>query len=149
MWCSRYTANGKDATDRLQVGFVFAKEPPKERVVNTFVTNMNLRIPPGVANHRVDARVKIENDVILQSMFPHSHLRGRSWEYTVTYPDGREETLLRVPKYDFSWRMTYFMEEPLLPPNVSVLRTTARFDNSPDNPSNPDPMAEVFWGDQS
>jgi hypothetical protein len=144
-----YTASGKEATDRSQVGFVFAKEPPKERVVNTFVSNTRLRIPPGVPNHRVDARVKIENDVTLQSMFPHSHLRGRSWEYAVTYPDGREEVLLKVPKYDFNWQMTYFMEKPLLLPKGSILRTTAWFDNSPNNASNPDPKAEVFWGDQS
>lgn len=144
-----YTASGKEAIDRSQVGFIFAKEPPKERVVNTFVSNLNLRIPPGAANHRVDARVKIEHDVTLQSMFPHSHLRGHSWEYAVTYPDGREETLLRVPKYDFNWQMTYFMEKPIVLPKGSVLRTTAWFDNSPNNPSNPDPKAEVFWGDQS
>ena len=144
-----YTANGKEAIDRSQVGFVFAKEAPKERVVNTFVSNLNLRIPPGAENHRVDARVKIENDVVLQSMFPHSHLRGRSWEYSVTYPDGREEMLLRVPKYDFNWQMTYFMEKPLVLPKGSILRATAWFDNSPNNPSNPDPKAEVFWGDQS
>lgn len=144
-----YTASGKEAIDRSQVGFVFAKEPPKERVINTFVSNLNLRIPPGAENHRVDARVKIENDVVLQSMFPHSHLRGRSWEYSVTYPDGREEMLLRVPKYDFNWQMTYFMEKPLVLPKGSILRTTAWFDNSPNNPSNPDPKAEVFWGDQS
>ncbi len=144
-----YTASGKEATDRSSVGFVFAKEPPKERVVNTFVSNLNLRIPPGAENHRVDARVKIESDVVLQSMFPHSHLRGRAWEYSVTYPDGREEMLLRVPKYDFNWQMTYFMEKPMLLPKGAILRTTAWFDNSPNNPSNPDPKAEVFWGDQS
>jgi hypothetical protein len=144
-----YTANGKETVDRSQVGFVFAKEPPRERVVNTFISNTNLRIPPGASNHRVDARVKIENDVTLQSMFPHSHLRGRSWEYAVTYPDGREEVLLKVPKYDFNWQMTYFMEKPLVLPKGSILRTTAWFDNSPNNASNPDPKAEVFWGDQS
>jgi hypothetical protein len=118
-------------------------------VVNTFVSNLNLRIPPGAANHRVDARVKMENDVTLQAMFPHSHLRGKSWEYAVTYPDGREETLLRVPRYDFNWQMTYMMEKPIVLPKGSVLRTTAWFDNSPNNPSNPDAKAEVFWGDQS
>jgi len=144
-----YTANGKEAIDRSQVGFVFAKQPPKERVVNTFASNNNMRIPPGAPNHRVDARVKIEDDVTLQSMFPHSHLRGRAWEYAVTYPDGREELLLRVPKYDFNWQMTYFMEKPILLPKDSILRMTAWFDNSPNNPSNPDPKAEVFWGDQS
>ena len=144
-----YTPSGKEAIDRSQVGFVFSKVPPKERVVNTAILNTNLRIPPGAANHRVDARVRIESDVTLQSMFPHSHLRGRAWEYAVTYPDGREEMLLRVPKYDFNWQMTYFMEKPIVLPKGSVLRATAWFDNSPNNPSNPDPTAEVLWGGQS
>ena len=144
-----YTPSGKEVIDRSQVGFVFAKEPPKERVINATVSNGNLRIPPGAANHRVDARLMIESDVTLQSMAPHSHLRGRAWEYALTYPDGREETLLRVPKYDFNWQMTYMMEKPIVLPKGSVLRATAWYDNSPNNPSNPDPKAEVLWGDQS
>ena len=144
-----YTPSGKEVIDRSQVGFVFAKEPPKERVINATVSNGNLRIPPGAANHRVDARLMIESDVTLQSMAPHSHLRGRAWEYLLTYPDGREEIRLRVPKYDFNWQMTYMMEKPIVLPKGSMLRATAWFDNSPNNPSNPDPKAEVLWGDQS
>jgi len=102
-----YTANGKEAMDRSKVGMVFAKQPPKERVVNTFIANLNLEIPPGAENHRVDANVKVHEDVVLQSLFPHMHLRGKAFEYVATYPSGEKQTLLKVPAYDFNWQLTY------------------------------------------
>jgi hypothetical protein len=144
-----YTANGTEAVDRSQVGIVFAKEPPKERVVNTFVENTRLHIPPGEPNHRIDGRVKIYEDVKLQAFFPHMHLRGKAMEYRAIYPSGEKEILLSVPKYDFNWQMTYEPVEPLLLPKGSTLDVSAWYDNSPNNPANPDPKADVYWGDQS
>ena len=87
-----YTANGKEAVDRSKVGIVFAKETPKERVVNTFILNESLRIPPGEENHRVDANVTLQEDATLQSMFPHMHLRGKSFEYIAKLPNGETTT---------------------------------------------------------
>ena len=83
-----YTANGKAATDRSRVGIVFAKQPPKERVVNTFVYNPSIHIPAGEANFKEVAKVKLYEDVKLQSMFPHMHVRGKAFEYRATYPTG-------------------------------------------------------------
>jgi hypothetical protein len=144
-----YTANGTESIDRSQVGIVFAKEPPKERVVNTFILNTNLHIPPGADNHRVDARVKIYEDVVLQSLFPHMHLRGKAFEYVAKYPSGETETLLKVPNYDFNWQLTYQLEKPLLLPKGTEITATAWYDNSPGNKYNPDPKLDVYWGDQS
>ncbi len=144
-----YTTNGKEAADRSRVGMTFAKETPKERVVNTFVMNGNLHIPPGSAEHRVDARVKIHEDVVLQSLFPHMHLRGKAFEYVAKYPTGETQTLLKVPKYDFNWQLTYLLEKPLLLPKGTELTATAWYDNSPNNKYNPDPKSDVYWGDQS
>ncbi|MBI3278378.1 MAG: thiol-disulfide isomerase, partial [Acidobacteria bacterium] len=144
-----YTANGRQAVDRTRVGIVFSKEPPRERVVNTFIMNGSLRIPPGAAEHRVDARVVLHEDVKLQSLFPHMHLRGKAFEYRATVPGGETRMLLRVPKYDFNWQMTYLLDEPLLLPKGTQLEATAWYDNSPNNPHNPDSKAEVLWGDQS
>lgn len=144
-----YTANGKETTDRSRVGIVFAKEPPRERVINTFIANLNLAIPPGAENHRVDANVKVHEDVVLQSLFPHMHLRGKAFEYVATYPGGETETLLKVPAYDFNWQLTYHLAKPLLLPKGTQIRATAWFDNSPNNKYNPDPKAQVYWGDQS
>ena len=144
-----YTANGKEATDRTRVGIVFAKEPPKERVVNTFIMNTSLRIPPGAADHEVRARVTIHEDATLMSLFPHMHVRGKAFEYRVVFPDGRTETLLTVPRYDFNWQTTYYLREPLMLPKGTRIECIARYDNSPNNKANPDPASEVLWGDQT
>lgn len=108
-----------------------------------------LRIPPGEGNARVVAKVPVFEDVTLQSMFPHMHVRGKAMEYRVIYPDGKTETLLNVPNYDFNWQLTYQMKEPKKLPKGSQLEIIAHYDNSPNNKFNPDPSKEVRWGDQT
>ena len=144
-----YTTNGKATADKSRIGFIFAKEPPKERVVNTFISNLNLHIPPMEADHEVHARVTLYEDATLQSFFPHMHVRGKGMEYRATYPTGETEVLLNVPKYDFNWQITYFLEKPKLLPKGTVIDCIARFDNSPNNPANPDPKSDVYWGEQT
>jgi hypothetical protein len=144
-----YTTNGKAASDRSRVGFIFAKEPPRERVVNASVTNGNLHIPPQDADHAVTARVTLYEDTRLLSMFPHMHVRGKAFEYRAIYPTGESEILLSVPKYDFNWQLTYYLKQPKMLPKGTVLECVARFDNSPNNPFNPDPRSDVYWGDQT
>ncbi|HLH43584.1 MAG TPA: hypothetical protein VKV74_11385 [Bryobacteraceae bacterium] len=144
-----YTANGKETLDRSKVGIIFAREKPKERVVNAFILNETLRIPPGAENHRVDAKVTLQADATLQSMFPHMHLRGKAFEYVATFLDGETLTLLKVPQYDFNWQLTYYLDQPIKLPKGTVLTATAYYDNSRNNPYNPDPNKEVYWGDQS
>jgi hypothetical protein len=77
------------------------------------------------------------------------HVRGKGFEYKATYPTGETETLLTVPKYDFNWQLTYYLKEPKLLPKGTVLECVARFDNSPNNPFNPDPKSDVYWGEQT
>ena len=144
-----YTANGKAGTDQSRIGFIFAKEPPRERVVNSFVQNKNFRIPPQAADYPVYARVTLYDQATLLSLFPHMHVRGKSFEYRVTYPTGETETLLTVPKYDFNWQLSYYLKQPKVLPKGTVIECIAHFDNSPNNPFNPDPGKEVFWGDQT
>jgi len=144
-----YTTNGKAATDRSRVGFQFAKQPPQERVVNTFVSNRNLRIPAGADGHPVLAKVTLQADSTLLAMFPHMHVRGKAFEYRATYPNGESETLLSVPKYNFNWQLTYYLQHPKVLPKGTVLECVALYDNSPNNPFNPDPNSEVYWGDQT
>jgi len=144
-----YTANGKAASDKSRIGFIFAKEPPQERVVNTFISNVNLHIPPMAANHEVHARVTLLQDATVQSFFPHMHVRGKAMEYRATYPTGESEVLFRTPNYDFNWQITYFLKQPKLLPKGTVIDCIAWFDNSPNNPSNPDPKSDVYWGEQT
>jgi hypothetical protein len=144
-----YTTNGKAVADRSRMGFIFAKEPPVERVVNAYVGNMNLHIPPQEANAQVNARVTFHEDTQLLSMFPHMHVRGKSFEYRATYPSGETETLLTVPKYDFNWQLTYYLKAPKVLPKGTVIECIAHYDNSVNNPYNPDPKSDVYWGDQT
>jgi len=144
-----YTSNGKAASDKSRIGFVFAKEPPKERVVNTFVMNATLHIPPMVADHPVHARVTLYEDTRLLSFFPHMHVRGKGFEYYATYPTGETETLLTVPKYDINWQLTYYLKEPKVLPKGTVIECVAHYDNSPNNAANPDPKSDVYWGEQT
>ncbi len=144
-----YTASGKQTVDRTCVGIVFAKEPPRERVVNTFIMNTRFRIPAGAPDQVVDARVTVHQDATLLNLFPHMHFRGKAFEYQVKYPTGETDTLLRVPKYDFNWQLTYQLDQPLKLPKGTVLTAIAHYDNSPNNPYNPNPKSEVYWGDQS
>jgi hypothetical protein len=144
-----YTANGKEAVDHTKIGLVFAKEPPAERVLTLAVMNAGFTIPPGDPAYEVNAQAPHVNPGTLLSFFPHMHLRGKSFEYRLVQPDGTSETLLRVPRYDFNWQLSYRLEKPIPLVPGSRMEGTAVFDNSPNNPANPDPAAAVRWGEQS
>ena len=144
-----YTTNGKEASDRTKVGFFFAKEPPKDELRFASLANGNFVIPAGAGDYAVSAEMTIGADITLRRMLPHTHLRGKSWEYTATYPDGRSEVLLSVPKYDFNWQTDYVFSEPLKLPKGTKIRAVAHYNNSATNKSNPDPSSEVRWGDQT
>jgi hypothetical protein len=144
-----YTANGKDTTDRTRIGVKFAKAKPQTEVRFASLVNGGLHIPPGAADQRVDAEMTVTQDITLWSMIPHTHVRGKKWIYDVTYPDGRKETLLSVPKYDFNWQTDYVFKQPLRLPKGSKLHAAAWYDNSAANKSNPDPSKDVWWGDQT
>jgi hypothetical protein len=144
-----YTTNGKPGRDRSRIGLVFAKEPPQREIRTGLIANALFAIPPGVDNHAVEAEATFSEDVKIYSMHPHMHLRGKDMTYTATYPDGRKEVLLRVPKYDFGWQTDYWLAQPLLLPKGTKVHVAAHFDNSPANRANPDPKATVRWGDQT
>jgi hypothetical protein len=144
-----YTANGKEGKDRTRVGLVFANEPPKERVMMLAAATKKFAIPPGADNYQVDAKITLQGDATLQQMLPHMHLRGKAFEYRITYPDGRTEELLKVPNYSFSWQLSYLPVAPIFLPKGTTISCSAWYDNSANNPNNPDPKVEVHYGDQS
>ena len=144
-----YTTTGTATTDRTSIGLVFAKERPKTELRGTALINGNLHIPAGDPDYRVDATMTFNRDVTLWSMLPHTHVRGKRWSYEAIYPDGRKETLLAVPQYDFEWQTDYIFKRPLKLPKGTTLHATAWYDNSTKNKSNPDPTKEVWWGDQT
>jgi thiol-disulfide isomerase/thioredoxin len=144
-----YTPNGKAGEDRSMVGVVYAKEPVQHELRVRSVGNPRLEIPAGAAHHEVKAAKSFEKAAMIYSLNPHMHLRGKDFQYDLVYPDGRRETILRVPKYDFSWQTNYNLATPLKVPAGTRVECVAHFDNSENNPFNPNPNVTVRWGDQT
>jgi peroxiredoxin/mono/diheme cytochrome c family protein len=145
-----YTPNGTATTDVSEMGLIFADPAKVKKEVGTWrAVNPRFRIPPGAANHEVQAEHTFHKDTLLLAMFPHMHLRGKAFRYEAKFPDGRRQVLLDVPRYDFGWQNSYVPESPVLMPAGTKLLCTAHFDNSENNLSNPDPKATVTWGDQT
>jgi hypothetical protein len=143
-----YTTHGRATSDRTSIGLVFAKNTPAQRVLTLQLTNDHFVIPPGVPDFRVEVHGSLPNDAQLFSFFPHMHLRGRRFEYNILQPGRAPETLLRV-NYDFYWQLSYRLAEPRALPAGTVLQAVAGYDNSKNNPHNPDPTVSVRWGDQT
>jgi hypothetical protein len=144
-----YTPNGKATKDQTRLGLVFAKTSPAERVLTLSASNGTFKIPPGDPDYKVDASFEVQRDVKLVALHPHMHARGKSFEYRLQFPDGRTETILSVPAYNWHWQLWYNLAEPIDLPRGSKIECTAHFDNSPNNPENPDPTKAVIWGQQS
>ncbi len=147
---AHYTPNGRAQQDQSEVGLVFAdpKTVKKEFTVAA-VLNFRFLIPPGAANHEVEGTHRFDADMLLYSLTPHMHLRGKAFRFAAKYPDGREEILLDVPRYDFNWQNTYGLAEPKRMPEGTEIRCTAVYDNSEENLANPNPKMPVMWGDQT
>jgi hypothetical protein len=143
-----YTTNGHASTDQTGIGMVFAKQPPKQRVLTLQLVNHSFVIPPETDNFRVEVFGTLPNDATLLSFFPHMHLRGKRFEYDIVHPDGSIEPLLRV-NYHFHWQMSYRLAEPRFLKAGTKLQAIAWFDNSRNNPHNPDPTQTVRWGGQT
>ncbi len=143
-----YTTNGHPARDRTAVGIVFAKEPPRQRVLTLQLNNRHFIIPPGASDYRVEAWGTLPNDATLLSFFPHMHLRGKRFEYDIVDAGGRVKKLL-VVNWDFHWQMSYILTRPRFLKAGTKIVAVAWFDNSKNNPHNPDPSRVVTWGDQT
>jgi hypothetical protein len=144
-----YTTNGKEASDRTRVGIIFAKEPPKRVAAGGMVLQPRFVIPAYDGNAEVRGTTKLQRDTRVTTLTPHMHVRGKDMTYIAHYPDGTSETLLRVPKYDFNWQITYELATPKVLPQGTEVEVIAHYDNSANNKFNPDPSKDVKWGDQT
>jgi peroxiredoxin len=145
-----YTPIGTVQTDQTSIGLVF-EDPAKVRkeVATNLILDRELNIPPHAADHIVEHTQTFQDDVLLLAFFPHMHLRGKAFRYEVEYPDGSREILLDVPRFDFGWQHRYVLAEPKRLPAGTTLHCVAHYDNSAENPANPDPSATVHTGPQS
>jgi mono/diheme cytochrome c family protein len=145
-----YTPNGTAAQDRSMMGVKFADPKTiKQQSHGDLVGNLSLKIPANDPNYEVTAKHRFRRDMLMLNMTPHMHLRGKDFRFVLEYPNGDKEILLDVPKWDFNWQLRYEFAEPKLIPKGATLHCIAHYDNSSDNPANPDPTTLVKFGDQT
>ena len=144
-----YTPSGKATQERLRLGLVFAKEKPEYELRTIGLANTAISIPPGASEHAETFSKAVPFDLPITGFLAHMHLRGKSFRYEVRYPNGTNETLLDIPKYDFNWQLRYECKEPKIIPRGSTMTVTAVYDNSQANRANPDPKKWVKWGSQT
>ena len=144
-----YTPSGKATSDRTRIGLRFAEQTPKKVVRTLPVANRRLRIPANESNHIETASRYVPTGTVVRAFMPHMHLRGKAFKYELLTKNGERETLLEVPRYDFNWQLRYELKQPRTLPAGSRIEVTGVFDNSSENPANPDPNRIVRWGDQS
>jgi hypothetical protein len=164
-WGVHYTPTGRPAKDQHRLGLWFADTPPTHEVITKRIGEAHIiegkefvaagadaefpPIPAQADDWRITAITPILDDVTLYALWPHMHLRGKDMTFIATYPDGREEVLLHVPKYDFQWQLQYQLVEPVHLPAGSTIKAIGHYDNSSGNRKNPRPSARVFWSEQS
>ena len=144
-----YHPNGTPQIDRTRVGLYFGKGELKKEVVAALAGNLTVSIPANAENHELRAIYVVDQDISVVSFFPHMHLRGKDMTMTATYPGGRQETLLRVPGYDFNWQLFYHPKGRVSLPRGTRLDLVAHYDNSTANRNNPDPSRAVRFGEAS
>jgi hypothetical protein len=144
-----YTTNGTAGEDATKVGLILAKEPPQQQYVTLAAVNPMFAIPPGDPSYEVKSQVTVTDPVQLVSLKPHMHLRGKDFEYRVVFPNGQSESILKVSRYDFNWQLRYKLAKPINLPKGARIECIAHYDNSLNNPANPDATKTIHWGDQS
>jgi mono/diheme cytochrome c family protein len=140
---------GRPETDATSVGLIFAKESPRQISRRIDLSNQMFSIPAGDSDHAVSECHTFDKDVFVTSLTPHMHLRGKSMRILADFPDGKKETLLFVPAYDFNWQFTYRAQKPIFLPKGTRVEIHATFDNSVNNPVNPNPKETIRWGSAS
>ncbi|MBX3414080.1 MAG: redoxin domain-containing protein [Pirellulales bacterium] len=145
-----YTPNGTKQLDRSYMGLEFTDEDKVERpVLNGTAINLEFEVPAGARDHLVEANYRVTEDAELLTLTPHMHLRGKKFTFEARFPDGRVQPLLDVPNYDFNWQTTYRLSEPLDLPAGTDVHCVAHYDNSAENPNNPNPNVPVRFGYQT
>ena len=150
MFQLHYTPRGTKQVDRSRIGLVLADPTTiRKELKSGMALNYQFRIPPETADFISRADYRFTQPALLYSLMPHMHLRGKSMRFEAEYPDGRREVVLDVPRYEFDWQNLYVLAEPKLMPEGTTIHSEAHFDNSSDNPNNPNPKRAVTFGEQT
>jgi len=151
-WTIHYTPNGMELTDRPEVGLTVANSEPKRMLIEGFggTDAARFAIPPNEGNYApLPSEVTFLEDADLVWMSPHMHLRGKDMKYSLQFPDGKEQVILNVPRYDFNWQLGYELAQPIHIPKGTKLIVVGHYDNSVNNKFNPDPGRTVYQGNMT
>ncbi|MES2038416.1 MAG: redoxin domain-containing protein [Pseudomonadota bacterium] len=149
-----YQPNGSEQTDQAKIAFQFAEDAANaggklKEVKSESAFNVKFEIPPGAANHQIEASYLFRRPGQLTALMPHAHLRGKAWKMELVDAMGKRTLLLNIPKYDFSWQSSYQLQEPVAVTPGMRIAATAWYDNSSANPANPNPKLAVRFGEQT
>jgi hypothetical protein len=144
-----YGPNEKEAVDQTSLGIYLADGTIRKSLAMLFGDRKDLQIPPGEANYSLTAKRTFSSDALIRFFHVHMHLRGKSYAFRFTYPDGRVETLFDVPSYDFNWQRSYVLAEPIKVPKGTSVEFIGTYDNSAKNKFNPDPSKSISWGEKT
>jgi hypothetical protein len=145
-----YHASGKAERDQSELGIYFSKKPAAKRVQSLALLQRDLHIPAGDKAYKVTADITLPIDLEVIGVTPHMHLLGNTMKVWATLPDGKEQKLLRIDDWDFNWQGQYQYARSVPLPKGTTVHLEATFDNSADNPNNPnDPPRDVTWGEQT
>jgi hypothetical protein len=144
-----YTTCGSEQEDTSEIALYLADGPQERNAETRSAIQLNLNIPPGEPQAAHYATYAFRKPATIYGLFPHMHFRGKWMRYELLLPDGKRETLLHVPRYDFQWQLSYYLKEPRQVPAGTWLLVTGAFDNSAANPANPDPHKRISFGKQS
>ncbi|HEX6464552.1 MAG TPA: hypothetical protein VFZ98_08870 [Vicinamibacterales bacterium] len=147
---------GKPETEKSTVGIYFTDKAPERRLWSVqvpalFGFGVGIDISPGEKNYTIDDSFTLPVDVRALSVGAHAHYLAREMKASATLPDGKIEPLLWIQDWDFNWQDRYFYKTPVMLPKGTRIDVHLRYDNSDDNPRNPNPTnpAHVMWGEQS
>jgi len=144
-----YTPNGQETQDQLKLGLHFSDQPPEYIVRTIPLAKPSINIPPNAASHSESLTRPVPMDIPVLGLMAHMHVRGKAFRFDLKQPDGTTSTLLDIPRYDFNWQLRYEPATPITLPRGSEVTVTAVYDNSSNNPSNPNPAQNVRWGEQT
>lgn len=140
---------GTAVKDRSKLAVKYADGPVEHPITTAWIVDPSFVIPPGAPLVESQSVFRFIDDGHIYALTPHLHMRGKDFRYVAEFPDGSTEILLDVPRWDFNWQISYILQEPRAIPKGTKIRAIAHWDNSPENPNNPDPTKEVVWGGPS
>jgi hypothetical protein len=143
-----YVPSGTATSDRSRIGVVYAKEPPQHEVHVVGLADLKINIPPGARNHREEVAIRMPADIRVLSLLPHMHAWASACRYRVIGENDKSRPLLDIPRYDYNWQLLYRFQDPQPIARGEAIKFTVWYDNSDQNPANPDPLATVRWGQQ-